>query len=159
MSLYLIPCVGWVLMVLTIGVAHAEEPVSTTFIGNTAVGGHDVIAYYDLDRGEQAIKGDKTFVVKYKGTDWQFLSEAHSKKFAANPEQFAPAYNGHCANALSLGEGLIPTSGRYWAIFDEQLYLFFAARGARRWLAADDYREYKSQADRAWELIINTPSS
>jgi len=57
---------------------------------------------------------------------------------------------------LSLGEGLIPTNGRYWAIFDEQLFLFYAPRGAKRWQAAADYRVYQAEADRAWREILAT---
>ena len=145
----------WMFIFLLAPGANANEPVSVGFLNNVAVGGHDVTAYYQLDKGQTAIKGDKTFVVQYKGAQWHFLTEADRKAFAKNPEKFAPAYNGHCANALSLGEGLIPTNGKYWAIFDDQLYLFFAPRGARRWLAADDYREYKADADRAWQAILS----
>lgn len=142
------------LMIAAPWVVATDEPVSTGFIGNTAVGGHDVTVYHQLASDDKAIKGEKVHTVKWKGADWHFVSEEDSKKFAANPEKFAPAYNGHCANALSLGEGLIRTNGKYWAIFDEQLYLFFAPRGAKRWQAASDYREYKTEADRAWREIL-----
>lgn len=135
-------------------VMAAEEPVSTGFLNNVVAGGHDMTAYQGLNADDQAIKGDKTYKVNWKGADWHFVSEEDSKRFAANPEKFAPAYNGHCANALSLGEGLIRTNGKYWAIFDDQLYLFFAPRGAKRWKAAADYREYKADADRAWNEIL-----
>ena len=71
-----------------------------------------------------------------------------------NPEKYAPAYNGHCANALSLGEGLIKTDGTHWEIFDDKLYLFYAPRGRNRWLNAEDYRVYKVIADQAWQALI-----
>ncbi len=120
----------------------ADEPVSTSYFGNTAIGGHDATAYHQLSTDENAVKGKKDYIVEWKGAKWRFLREADSKAFANNPERYAPAYNGHCANALSLGEGLIRTNGTHWAIFDNQLYLFFAARGTQRWLSGD-YNEYK----------------
>lgn len=131
----------------------ADEPVSTGFFGSTAIGGHDTVAYHQLQQGDKAMSGSKKFVVEWKGAKWQFFTEEDSKKFAANPEKYSPAYNGHCANALSLGEGLINTNGKQWAIFDDQLYLFYAARGTKRWLSGD-YKIYQAEADRAWQEIL-----
>jgi YHS domain-containing protein len=135
-------------------VLYAQEPVSTGRFNNTAIGGHDTLAYHGLSQGDKAMKGAEQYIVEWKGAKWQFLSEEDSKKFAANPEKFTPAYNGHCANALSLGEGLIRTNGKHWAIFDDQLYLFYAKRGSKRWLEGD-YKKYKEQADAAWQTILN----
>lgn len=145
-------CYGLLLLLLPV-ISFAKEPVSTGYFGNTAIGGHDVTAYHQLENGADAIKGVKEYVVQWKGAKWRFVSEADSKAFAANPEQYAPAYNGHCANALSLGEGLIKTDGTHWAIFDNQLYLFFAGRGTKRW-SNGDYKVYKEEADRAWKAIL-----
>lgn len=131
----------------------AKEPVSVSYFSHSAIGGHDTTAYHDLARGDKAQKGDKSFVVEWKGAKWRFVTEADSKRFAANPEKFAPAYNGHCANALSLGEGLIKTNGKHWAIFDDQLYLFYAARGAKRWIEGD-YKVYRQEASAAWADIL-----
>lgn len=131
----------------------AEEPVSVGYFNSTAIGAHDAIAYHDSAFKDAAKEGSKAFVVEWKSAKWRFLSEEHSRQFKANPEKYAPAYNGHCANALSLGEGLIKTNGKYWAIFDDQLYLFFAPRGAQRWLDGD-YKVYKQEADLAWQEIL-----
>ena len=147
---------GLLVLLLPLSVL-ANEPVSTGFFNKTAVGGHDVTAYQGLEKGAAAVKGSKKYVVEWKGAKWRFLKEADSKAFAANPERYAPAYNGHCANALSLGEGLIKTNGTHWAIFDEQLYLFYADRGTRRWLSGD-YKQYKAAADRAWKTILQKPA-
>ena len=65
-----------------------------------------------------------------------------------DPERYAPACNGHCANALSLGEGLIKTDGTHWQIFEDQLYTFYATRGRDRWFAGD-FKENKKEADKA----------
>ena len=133
--------------------AYAEEPVSTGYFGNTAIGGHDLTAYQNLSPEDKAVKGEKSYAVNWKGAEWHFISQQDAARFAENPEKFSPAYNGHCANALSLGEGLIRTNGKHWAIFDDQLYLFFAPRGSKRWKSGN-YLDYKEEADRAWQAIL-----
>ena len=90
----------------------------------------------------------------WRGAKWRFASEQSRDQFSANPEKYTPAYNGHCANAMSLGEGLIKTDGTHWEIFDDKLYLFYASRGRNRWLDAEDYRVYKTIADQAWQALI-----
>ncbi len=114
------------------------------------------MAYHHEDSLSQhlAIKGTGAFTVQWKGAVWRFSNKESRDTFAANPEKFSPAYNGHCANALSLGEGLIKTDGTHWEIFDDQLFLFYAARGRNRWLGGDDYRSYKISADNAWKEIL-----
>ncbi len=74
------------------------------------------------------------------------------KDFAADPERYAPLYNGHCSNALSLGEGLVATDGTVWEFFGENLHLFYAERGRQRWLNGD-WESYKVTADTAWEEL------
>lgn len=143
-----------VLILSSLSLAHGAEPVSKSRWGGIAIGGHDAAAYHNLNRDPQqvAIKGEKGFVVEYKGAKWRFLTKQSSEKFAADPERYAPAYNGHCANALSLGEGLVKTDGTHWEIFDEKLHLFYAPRGRTRWLDGN-WQTYKVAADAAWEKL------
>lgn len=146
-----------VLLLLTIlmsSAASAEEPVSKSRLGGVAIGGHDSVAYHQLQRDpqESAVEGAKSFTVDYKGAKWRFGSEESSKLFAADPEKYSPAYNGYCANALSLGEGLIRTDGTHWEIFEDKLYLFYAARGRDRWTDGN-WTTYKVDADAAWEEL------
>jgi len=130
--------------------ALGDEPVAKSRWTGVAIGGHDALAYHDLqaqsDPQDKSVKGKKAFNVDYKGAKWRFISKASSEKFAADPERYAPAYNGHCANALSLGEGLIPTNGKTWEIFEDQLYLFYAPRGRVRW-SDGNWKTYKVEAD------------
>lgn len=133
--------------------ALAAEPVSTGRFNDTAITGHNVISYQNLSLGDKAVKGDKIYSMEWKGANWYFSSEAERERFKLSPETYAPAYNGFCANALSLRKGLLKTSGRHWAVLDDQLYLFYAARGAERWLQGD-YKEYKIVADQEWLAIL-----
>lgn len=134
--------------------ANAAEPVSQSRFG-LAIGGHDTVAYHSLSREPQAkaSKGKKTWVVEHLGAKWRFASSESAQLFAANPDKYKPAYNGHCANALSLDKGLLKTNGKIWEIFGDQLYLFYAKKGRQRWLAVDDISEYKAAADKAWAKL------
>jgi hypothetical protein len=134
--------------------AQGAEPVSKSRWSGVAIGGHDAAAYHELkqDPQEDAAKGNKGFVVEHKGAKWRFLSKASSEKFAADPDRYTPAYNGHCANALSLGEGLVKTDGTHWEIFDDKLHLFYAAPGRTRWMDGN-WQTYKVAADAAWEKL------
>lgn len=136
------------------GLIQAAEPVSKSKPDGVAIGGHDSVAYHQLeaDPQEKAVNGDSLFVVEYKGAKWRFADQASAEKFAADPKKYSPAYNGHCANALSLGRGLVPTDGTHWEIFNDQLYLFFAARGRDRWLDGG-WEKYKADADAAWDKL------
>ena len=149
----LIILIGTIVM---FGLAHASEPVSKSRFKGVAIGGHDAVAYHSLERDPQskAVQGLKKFVVKYKGAQWNFADQESADKFTAEPEKFSPAYNGHCANALSLGEGLVRTDGTHWEILGDQLYLFYAGRGRTRWLDGH-WETYKADADAAWEKLSN----
>ena len=144
-----------VVLVIIAFSANAEEPVSKNFLTDIAIGGHDSVAYHRIGSSEphRAIEGIKIWKVEWKSAVWLFSSQVDRDLFAASPERYSPAYNGHCANALSLGEGLIKTDGRHWQVFGDRLYTFYAARGRERWLAGD-FETYKAIADRAWGTII-----
>ena len=134
--------------------ASAAEPVSKSRLSGVAIGGHDSVAYHQIERDPQqsAIGGVKTYTVEHKGAKWRFASKESRDLFAANPDKYSPVYNGHCANALSLGEGLIRTDGTHWEIFENNLYLFYAARGRVRWTDGN-WKKYKVDADAAWERL------
>jgi len=137
------------------GLLHAAEPVSKSYWGGVAISGHDTVAYYDdKTKNEHAeVKGDKRVLVQWGGAKWYFASQASADKFAADPERYKPQYNGHCSNALALGEGLISTDGTVWEFFGDKLHLFYAERGRQRWLNGD-WQQYKKEADMAWAEIL-----
>lgn len=141
-------------LLLMAGASHAAEPVSKSRFGGVAIGGHDAVAYHELQRDPQApaVEGSKRHTVEYKGAKWHFASAESSERFRADPDSFAPAYNGFCANALSLGEGLVRTDGTHWEIFDDKLYLFYAAAGRERWTDGN-WKSYKKDADTAWDSL------
>ena len=131
----------------------ANEPISIK--RGVTIGGHDAVAYHAPENVEEhrAVKGDKDLTVEYAGATWRFSSAENRDAFLAEPERYRPAYGGHCANALSLGEGLIRTDGKTWEIFDDQLYVYYAPRGRKRWNDGN-WETYKQEADRAWQEIL-----
>lgn len=136
------------------GVAVAAEPVSKSKLRGVAIGSKDTVAYHTLSRApqESAVSGKKSFVVSHKGAKWRFASKESADKFAADPEKYSPAYNGFCANALSLGKGLLRTDGTHWEIFEDKLYLFYAAKGRDRWTDGN-WKTYKVNSDAAWAKL------
>ncbi len=136
---------------------QAKEPNGANLVTGVIIGGHDTVAYHQPDAvaKHQRQLGDKQYSVDYQGATWRFSNKQNADAFAADPERYTPAYNGHCANALSLGEGLYKTNGKTWEIFDDQLYVFYAPRGRKRWNNGN-WEKYKVQADKAWtELAGN----
>ncbi len=148
------------LFALLTAAAFAAEPVSTGRWNNTAIGGHDALGYYapGLEGSAAVADGSKKYVVLWQGAEWRFAGQASADQFAANPSQYAPRYNGHCANALSLGEGLVRTDGGVWEFFGGRLHLFYAERGRRRWLNGD-WRAYQTKADAAWQAQLSESES
>ena len=135
-------------------VSFAAEPVSKSRFKGVAIGGSDTVAYHSLVREPQAsvVKGSKTFVVIYKGAKWHFADKASADKFEADPARYSPAYNGYCANALSLGKGLVKTDGSHWEIYEDKLYLFYAEEGRSRWMDGN-WKDYKVISDAEWAVL------
>ncbi|EPJ49224.1 MAG: hypothetical protein OFPII_02040 [Osedax symbiont Rs1] len=132
------------------------EMVSKSFWGSKAIGGYDTVSYHsERARAEHsATLGNKTYVVKYLAANWYFASQQSADKFQQNPGKYKPTFNGFCANALSLGEGLVPTNGKIWEFFGDQLHLFYAEAGRQRWLKGD-WKSYRKVADKAWINLKN----
>lgn len=135
--------------------AQTLPPVSVTWTNGVAIGGHDTVAYHSgtAQAARQAVPGNSRFRVDYLGVPWYFARQASADRFAANPAAFAPQYNGHCANGLSLDEGLIRTNGTVWEFFGDKLYLFYAERGRQRWMNGD-WQSYRRHADEAWKTLV-----
>jgi len=129
---------------------QAEEPVSKSLVSKIAIGGHSPTSYH---QSQQANKGEKQFIYDWKDAKWLFANAQERDLFAADPTRYAPAYNGFCANALSLGEGLVKTNGRHWRIIDDRLYLFYSAKGRERW--GTNTVEYIGQANAAWQKELD----
>ncbi len=152
------PTIGFLtaLFILFSVPTFADEPVSTGRWNNTAIDGHDTLGYYAPGLADNAAVADgiKKYIVNWQGANWWFANQESADKFAANPREYAPHYNGHCANALSLGEGLVRTDGSVWEFFGERLHMFYAEGGRQRWLNGD-WENFQRTANAAWNAEIN----
>ncbi|MGB3245178.1 MAG: YHS domain-containing (seleno)protein [Sulfitobacter sp.] len=93
-----------------------------------AASGYDVVAYFDLPQVEvgqsqaAGVPGNASITAEYNGATFAFSSEENKAKFEANPSQFAPQYDGHCAYGVSKG-GKVPGNPNLWRVVDGKLYL------------------------------------
>ena len=115
--------VGWA--------ASAAEIVNATAAG-IAVDGFDTVAYFELGH---PVKGRADHSVVYKGVRWLFATPEHRNAFAADPERYAPKYNGFCAIAVSEGAAAEVDFVNGWTIVDGALFLNWSAAVKRIFLA------------------------
>ncbi|SPH20290.1 hypothetical protein ASD8599_01025 [Ascidiaceihabitans donghaensis] len=122
----------------TLGLAAAATALSfasAAFAGDQyvdetgfAVSGYDVVAYFDLPTNAVGtppaapVAGNAGITAEYNGSTFAFSSEENRDKFAANPAQFAPQFDGHCAYGVAKG-GKVPANPYLWRIVDDKLYL------------------------------------
>lgn len=108
------------------GAAHAGPQYVDE--SNFAVSGYDVVAYQSLEqvpagqRQSEAVPGDANITAEYNGSTWAFSTEENRDKFVANPEAYAPEFDGHCAYGVAQG-GKVPANPNLWRIVDGKLYL------------------------------------
>jgi YHS domain-containing protein len=84
-----------------------------------ALKGYDPVSYFTPGHPE---KGNKAFWFAYDDAIYYFKSSEHRAKFAADPEQYAPQYDGFCAAGLSKGVKHEPDP-EAWAIVNGKLYV------------------------------------
>ncbi len=91
-----------------------------------ALKGYDPVSYFTKGKPE---KGSKEFTFAYDDTTYWFKSAAHREKFASNPEQYAPQFDGYCAIQLSRGRK-VEADPEAWAITNGKLYVFSFKKSA-----------------------------
>lgn len=93
-----------------------------------AVSGYDVVAYRDLPQSPvgqpqpSPVPGKAGITAEWNGATWAFASASNRERFLADPEAYAPKYDGHCAYGVSKG-GKVPGNPTLWRIVDGDLYL------------------------------------
>ena len=93
-----------------------------------AVSGYDVVAYFSLPQSAvgspqaDAIPGRSDITAEYNGATFAFSTEANRDTFLADPEKYAPQFDGHCAYGVSRG-GKVPANPHLWRIVDDKLFL------------------------------------
>lgn len=143
-------------VLLTVGASVAAcapgpvEPWDTTARDGVAVGGYDVVAYFD----GLAVPGDESLAVEWDGVTWLFADEGSRAAFERNPEAYAPQYGGWCAWSMRWNQ-IVESEPEHFRIDDGALYLFNNEDAARKW--ARDPARYRRIADRNWAEIELLP--
>lgn len=127
-----------------------------------AVSGHDVVAYRDLGqnpvgvRQPQAVPGKASITASYNGATWAFATQANRDRFIADPARYVPAFDGHCAYGVSVGNK-VPANPHLWRIRDDRLYLNITRDVARRW--EEDIAGNVATAERNWSRLESKAAS
>jgi YHS domain-containing protein len=129
--------------------AQAEPPIYTGVFSNTALQGHDPVAYFTEGK---PVKGDEAFTTEYMGAEFRFASAANRDAFLADPQAYAPQYGGYCAWAMADGKHA-KGDARHWRIVDGKLYLNYNKSIQKKWDA--DIPGFIERADTEWSDISN----
>lgn len=89
-----------------------------------AVGGYDVVSYH---LSETPMPGLDSISAEYNGATWLFATQANRALFLADPERYAPAFDGHCVfSAANDGKG--GSDPMSYLIEDDRLYMAHSRR-------------------------------
>ncbi|MEM6901793.1 MAG: YHS domain-containing (seleno)protein [Pseudomonadota bacterium] len=132
------------MLILPVVATAQMSEIRTTAVGNFAMGGFDPVSYFDAN---EPAKGSEAFSYFWKGARWLFTSQANLEAFRAEPEAFAPAYGGHGAWPVTVGQ-YVYGDPRIFTITDGRLFLHYTEATRDQWRAEQE--RLTAQADRNW---------
>jgi YHS domain-containing protein len=152
-----------ILVAATSALAVAAE-AGEQYVDETgfAASGHDVVAYFDLEQtplGQTqpaAVPGRAAITAVHNGATFAFSSEENRDRFLADPEAFAPQYDGHCAYGVAKG-GKVPGNPDLWRIVDGKLYLNITRNVVGFW--EEDIAGNLELAEANWVEIEPAPAT
>ena len=135
-----------------IGVACGSAISTETQAGEkrVALHGYDPVSYFTDGRPEQ---GSARFTFAFDDSVYWFRDDEHRAMFAADPERYAPQYDGYCAVSMSSGKKAEPDP-EAWAIAEGKLYVFGIKRAAA--VFAQNRTGVVSQANANWQALRKT---
>ncbi|MFS4582594.1 YHS domain-containing (seleno)protein [Phaeobacter sp. C3_T13_0] len=128
--------------------ALLADPALVSVSRGMAVGGHDVVAFFDTGA---AVLGRENNAIQWRGAIWRFASAQNQEQFEANPRAYAPRFGGYCAYALSQGY-LAPGNPTLWVISDGRLYLLNNPGALAAWEA--EQQALISVAEGHWPTVL-----
>lgn len=96
----------------------SDTTVSTNAAG-IAIDGYDPVAYF---ADSQATRGTAEHARDWSGATWWFASAENADRFAADPDNYAPQFGGHCAFGASMNKSA-EASPEAWRMIDGKLCL------------------------------------
>jgi YHS domain-containing protein len=85
-----------------------------------AIGGYCPVAYAAMNK---AVKGDPAHKATYNGQTFLFSNAEAVKMFQAAPAKYAPAFEGYCTTAVSMGMK-VESKPTLFAVHEGKTYLF-----------------------------------
>ncbi len=113
-------------------------------VDKVAIEKYDPVAYFTTS---DAIKGNDSYTYPWHNMIWYFSTPNNRDLFAANPEKYAPQYDGYCAWAMSEGRKA-KTDPEVWRIVDGKLYLNCSRAAYEKWRS--DITGNIKKADNNW---------
>ncbi|ABD83095.1 YHS domain-containing (seleno)protein [Saccharophagus degradans] len=140
----------WLLLCFSVSALAADPPIYS-HAKHGAIKGYDVVAYYSLQPGDDAVKGSDEFTYNWNGATWKFANAKNLALFTLNPENYAPQYGGYCSFAVAHGyvTSIRPDS---WKIVNGKLYLNYSRFSFKRW--EKDMNKKIAEADANWPAVL-----
>ena len=130
--------------------AHAADPqIFSTKKG--ALRGYDVVSYYQIEEGEQPVKGVDAHQSQYKGATFKFSTAENKVQFDKNPEAYIPQYGGYCAYATAR-DFITYSRPNAWKIVDGKLYLNNNKASFKGWQKKQS--QYIDEANQNWPAVL-----
>jgi YHS domain-containing protein len=118
-------------------IAMATEP-------QIAIKKYDPVAYFTESK---AMLGTDEHTFTYHDMVWYFSNQKNRDLFVADPQAYAPQYDGYCAWAMTESR-LAHTDPEVWKIVDGKLYLNCSRAAYEKW--ARNIPAHIKMADRIW---------
>ena len=109
------------LIAVPMRLALATEPTAVP-AKRVALQGYDPVAYFTRGRPE---KGSPEFTATFDDATYWFKTPEHRATFVADPDHYAPQFQGFCTVTLSRG-AKYEADPEAWVIADGKLYVFGA---------------------------------
>lgn len=119
--------------------------------GRVALSGYDPVAYFT---DHKPVKGSAEFTASYDDATYWFENAGHRATFVADPERYAPQYDGFCAINVARGHKYEPDP-EAWKIADGKLYVFVGKKGVGMFTAQK--AKIVAQANANWPELRDRP--
>ena len=134
------------------GAAAAQNTSPASAGPRVALKGYDPVSYFTDGKPE---KGSAEFSFAFDDTTYWFKSAEHKAKFAADPERYAPQFDGYCAVMLSRGHK-VEADPEAWTITNGKLYVFAGKPGAEKFTKASVAVAEKAKEN--WPQVSKQPA-
>ena len=136
------------LLAVEVSLANTDSPPAGRRI---ALSGYDPVAYFTDGRPE---KGSNVFWFAFDDAVYLFRSAEHRAMFAADPERYAPQYDGFCAAGVSKGYKIEPDP-EAWVIANGRLYVLMLKERVPDFKR--DTAAFVDKADTNWPALRDAP--